>query len=337
MSEFIKFPSIDNHYEQGSTARWTKRFPDLALANFIITEKLDGSNFQVIITADDITCCTRKRTLTIADSFFDYQRTILVNRKTELVKLQKYVQDTEDVENVYVYGEIFGEGVQKRIHYMKGKDFLPFEVRINEKLISIKAAFDLFTSVGIDYNKFWVPVVGVADSLDKALECNVTEVVTAVEGGHIDAELNRNIEGVVIAPFDKVYAFDNFQADEDGNKIFMGESVFRLKKKCKEFNDKMKVKTKELVVFEGSDEYNRLRNIWDGYFNENRLADLFSKEGPIETRKEIGKYIKLLGEDVKEDFLKEHKDAFILLTDIEKKKIMSSAGQNTLPLLQAAL
>ena len=53
--------------------------------------------------------------------------------------------------------------------------------------------------------------------------------------------------------------------------------------------------------------------------------------------KEIGKYIKLLSMDVKEDFLKFHKEDFIQLTDEEKKNIMSSAGQNTLPLLQQAL
>tara|TARA_R110002020_G_scaffold248845_2_gene462838 strand:- start:3770 stop:4780 length:1011 start_codon:yes stop_codon:yes gene_type:complete len=336
MAEFIKFPSIDNHYEQGSTSRWLKRFPDLALAKFIMTEKLDGANFQVIITADNITCCTRKRTLTIADAFFDYQRTILVNRKDELDKLQKYVQETEGVENVYVYGEIFGQGVQKRIHYMDGKDFLPFEVRVNEKLISIKDAHTLFESVGINYHEFWVPIVGFTDNLNEALLWNVTEVPTAIEGS-VDNDLNRNIEGVVIAPFDEVYAFDNFQDDGDGNKIFMGESVFRLKKKCKEFNDKMKTKTKEVVIFEGSDEFNRLNILWSGYFNENRLADLFSKEGPIETRKEIGKYIKLMGEDVRADFLKDHQDDFILLTDMEKKRIMSSVGERTLPLLQAAL
>ena len=44
-------------------------------------------------------------------------------------------------------------------------------------------------------------------------------------------------------------------------------------------------------------------NIWSGYINENRLADLFSKYGEIQSNAEIGKYIKLMLEDAKEDFL----------------------------------
>jgi Rnl2 family RNA ligase len=268
--------------------------------------------------------------LSISDSFFDYQRTVLVDCKTQIEALQRYiVENNEGVEQIHIYGEIFGEGVQKRIHYMKGKKFLPFEVRLNEKLLSIKEALDLFQSLEI--GDWWVPILKIADSLDEALQTEVSDVLTLVEG-EVQKDLNRNIEGVVIAPYDNLFAFDNYEQD-----VFMGESVFRLKKKCKEFNDKMKVKTKEIKVFEGSEEYVRLQTIWNGYFNENRLADLFSKEGPITEMKEIGKYIKLMGDDVKEDFFKEHKEAFILLTDAEKKKIMGSVGQNTLPLLKAVL
>jgi hypothetical protein len=99
----------------------------------------------------------------------------------------------------------------------------------------------------------------------------------------------------------------------------------------------MKVKTKEYKPFKGSDEYVRLQNIWNGYFNDNRLQDLFSKEGRISEMGEIGKFIKLMTQDVREDFLNDHKEEFILLNDKEKKKIMSSAGQNTVPLLKAEL
>jgi Rnl2 family RNA ligase len=327
---FIKFPSIDNHYQEGSTKKWVQRFPELPLSKFIITEKLDGSNLQVIITKDEVQCASRRQMLSISDSFFDYQRTVLVDCKTQIEALQRYiVENNEGVEQIHIYGEIFGEGVQKRIHYMKGKKFLPFEVRLNEKLLSIKEALDLFQSLEI--GDWWVPILKIADSLDEALQTEVSDVLTLVEG-EVQKDLNRNIEGVVIAPYDNLFAFDNYEQD-----VFMGESVFRLKKKCKEFNDKMKVKTKEIKVFEGSEEYVRLQTIWNGYFNENRLADLFSKEGPITEMKEIGKYIKLMGDDVKEDFFKEHKEAFILLTDAEKKKIMGSVGQNTLPLLKAVL
>ena len=329
MSKFIKFPSIDNHYQGGATERWKREFPELPISKFAITEKLDGSNLQLIITADEVKAASRRHMLDLEESFFDYQRTVLINCKPQIEAIQKHITDN-NLENVYVYGEIFGQGVQKRIDYCEGKQFLPFEVRIDNELISIKDARDLFGKLGI--SEWWVPLIEVVDSLDEALEFNVNKVPTRiVEAERIfktDKELNKNIEGVVIAPYDKVFK----RKQLEGN-----ESVFRLKKKCKEFNDKMKTKTKELKVFNGSEEYNRLRNIWDGYFNENRLADLFSKEGKISEMREIGKYIKLMTVDVREDFLKDHKDAFMLLADDEKKQIMSSAGKNTLPLLQDVL
>ena len=327
MSKYIKFPSIDNHYQTGATNRWIRQFPDLPISQFAIMEKIDGSNLQLIITKDEIKTASRNEILADDNNFFDYKNAVLVDCKDQLDKLQTHINDN-DLDSIHVYGEIFGQGVQKRIQYCDGKGFLPFEVRINEELISIKDARDLFES--IDIKDWWVPLIEVVDSLDEALEFNVNEVPTRIDKGDLkpNGDINRNIEGVVIAPYDKVFCITR-EGEND--------SVFRLKKKCKEFNDKMKTKTKEIVVFEGSEEYNRLRNIWDGYFNQNRLDDLFSKEGRISEMREIGKYIKLMGADVMEDFIKDHKEAWIALDKKEQKHITGSIGANTLPLLQAEL
>lgn len=42
------------------------------------------------------------------------------------------------------------------------------------------------------------------------------------------------------------------------------------------------------------------------YITENRLLSVFSKEGQIQSPKEIGKYIKLLLTDAQDDFLKDN-------------------------------
>ena len=332
---FIKFPSIDNHYQQGVINRWSVRYPELPLSKFIVSEKLDGSNMQVCITADDIKFASRNRTLGDDESFFDYHSVLLNNSATHqiLKDFQEHLKHQPDIDNIYIYGEIYGVGVQKRIDYGDNKDFKAFEMRINGDLISIGEALDLMDYLNITRD-FWVPILGIFDTFAEAYafetavigeDGEAVAIDTTIAIGNLGDGSYRGIEGVVIAPYDRVFAYDNLEG---------GQSVFRMKKKNKEFNDKMSVKTKVVEIFEGSDEYKELHAVWAGYFNDNRLQDLFSKEGKIETPQQIGKYIPLMMNDVKEDFFKEHKDAFIALTDKERKKIISSSAGYTLPLLQ---
>ena len=70
------------------------------------------------------------------------------------------------------------------------------------------------------------------------------------------------------------------------------------------------------------DTANELRDIFQTYITENRLYSVFSKYGQIESVKEIGKYISLLTEDARQDFMKEYKEKFDPLTDREKRNIL---------------
>jgi Rnl2 family RNA ligase len=315
--DFIKLPSITNHHNAKSTRKWISRFPAIDSAKYILTEKLDGSSFQIIISADEVKHATRNRVLELQDSFYDWQR-IISNNQANIDIVQNYVKACADIEVIHVYGEIFGRGIQKRIDYGDNKMFLPFEVRVNHRIIPIKDALDLFETLGIP--DWWVPIVAKEVTLEDALTFEVEDYDSAFAPDGVVSK----VEGVVIAPYDQVFA------DACG-------SVFRMKKKSKMFNDKMKVKHKELVIFEGSDEYVKLQGIWDSYFCPNRLLDLFSKEGMIESQSEIGKFIRLMGEDVREEFFDAYKDAFIELTDAERKRLMSTVGPNTLPLLREHL
>jgi hypothetical protein len=57
----------------------------------------------------------------------------------------------------------------------------------------------------------------------------------------------------------------------------------------------------------------------------------------IEERSDIGKYIKLFLNDVKADFLNDHCETFMSLTDKEKKNLISSSAKLSLNLLNEYL
>lgn len=314
---FLKLPSIKNHTENKSINKWIQKFPAIASAKYILTEKLDGASFQIIITADEVAFGRRTGILKEDEGLYGWQ-TVIPKYQEQIDLLRTYVQaDTNDSTIVRVYGELFGKGIHGRVNYGDDKFFLPFELRINEKVLPIKTAQEFLEDLGIE--NWWSPTVTFTDNLEAALDFEVEGVASKFSD---DPEAMH--EGVVIAPYEEVFTINE-------------GAIFRLKLKTKAFNDKMGTKTKVRKVFKGSDEFCRLKEIWDGYFNENRLIDLFSKHGEIEERSEFGKFIKLLTADVKEDFFAEHKEAFVALPDDEKKVLMSSAGRNTVPLLEAKL
>lgn len=321
---FRKFGSIENSYQNKVIARWSNHFPELTVSKFIVMEKIDGSCMGVYITEDNIVYNSRRKILEETDSFNEYLR-VFAGYQSHLDAIQNYVKTTDGVDSVRIYGEIFGN-VITRVNYGDVNDFKVFEVLVNDTPLTIKTGMDFLTDLGI--NDWWVPVFGIFDNFQDAYDFDIDVDTKAITGTQRTGDnVCNKIEGVVIAPYDVMFSYEH--EDE-------GTSVFKLKKKSEKFNDKASNK-KPYEEFVGSEEYTRLAGIWSGLINENRLLDLFSKEGMIQGPKEIGKYIPKMLADVKEDFFKEHKDAFILLTDTEKKKIISSTASLVVPLLQAHL
>ena len=96
--EFEGFPKI---------ARWSREI--------IITEKLDGTNAQVIIEGDKIGAGSRNRLITPEDDNYGFARWVQENRET-------LIKDLGDGRH---FGEWFGLGIQ-RTYDMKVKQFALF-------------------------------------------------------------------------------------------------------------------------------------------------------------------------------------------------------------------
>jgi Rnl2 family RNA ligase len=331
---FKKFSKIKNSYDKKNILAWERKYADLKGLEYVITEKLDGANFQVIFdSAGNRSYASRNQKLGLESSFFDWQQCVLKQYEEFWDKLSEWVKYCGDAESLHVYGELFGEGVQKRINYGPGKKFLPFSIMMNGMYLDHKSARQVMKMAGIPED-WWVPVVGFVVGLENALQVEVegrlTQIVHPSSVSEGELKGNRYVEGVVVEPYDSPLAIPS---DE-------GESYFRLKIKSEKFCDAMKVKHKKsasLEDFKGGETWEKLKDIWTGMFNQNRLADLFSKEGKISGPEEIGKFIKLMVADVKEDFVNANKDDIINLTDKERKDIFSSAAKLTVPLLKEAL
>lgn len=317
--EFKKFPSLDNHYQNKVIDRWLDNNPELQDIEMLVTEKIDGSNFQIIIDKDGGVTCGKRTSLLAPDEKFSNWQATLTKYDDKLAKLRNYVYENDEIPHLRMYGELYGEGINGRIHYCNDKEIRIFKVLFGDYDAGLKAGLELFTKLGIE--DWWVPIVGKYKLLD-ALKIDVEKMETLVNPD-FETKGNRMSEGVVIEPYEKAY----FSPVGD---------CFILKLKSEAFNDKgSKKKKREPVVY--SDDYSRLLAIWRGYFNKNRLIDLFSKEGEIDDPKDMGRYIKLMLNDAKDDFMKEHKDDFIELEQKEQKQLMGTAGRMIAPMLKEYL
>ncbi len=125
---------------------------------------------------------------------------------------------------------------------------------------------------------------------------------------------NNQAEGVVIQPFSKCYY--------NGR----GER-FVLKAKHPDFGeaDRKKSDWKPPMATDA-------QKLFMTYLNENRILSVFSKHGRIENIRQLGDYIKLVMEDAKADFKREHPEI-----DCFDREVFSWGGKEIVPLLRGHL
>ena len=127
-------------------------------------------------------------------------------------------------------------------------------------------------------------------------------------------------EGVVIKPYDVI------ARNKDDESV-----LFYIKKKDPKFKDrqtKSRDKKKDIPK-----ELDDAQHAFSEFLTDVRLDDVFSKYGPIESKKDIGTYVKYMMNDAKEDFFKECMDLFNMVPDKHKGKVFSIAGKVVAPML----
>ena len=308
--KFEKYSSIENHYMTGTVERFYREHPELETeVMFQLTEKLDGSNVVLSITKDSFKYGKRTSWVGEEESFNDIHN---VMKKDHIVKFVEAVQrEIYDETVVTFYGEIYGEGIQKRIKYCNGKDVKLFEMKINGEWSSPQSMVDFLEIIGCE--EMHVPIIGYVKGLKACLEYDTHFDTKLFEEDDTHKEA-QECEGVVIKPFIHTYFMNN------GKKL-------TIKKKNEKFAEKMGVKVKK------PKEYTESQKEFMEYINENRLLSVISQHGKPVDPSDIGKYIGLLTEDALTDYMKDHD--LEELSKSEKKLLKSVVGKLANPLIKA--
>jgi Rnl2 family RNA ligase len=313
---FHKWPEIENHYNKKNIQRWVDLYPELKDEMYIVLEKIHGTNIQFIIDKDGCKIATRKRILEEGESFYDVWN--VATKYDEFIKrIMNYVNDFDDVEYINLYGELYGQGIQKGVDYCPEKQIRFFGMRMNGILLS-QVEFDHMMDVLEIPIDCCVPLVGMFSNLEDAIDAVNVETLTT----EINMYEGNIAEGVVIQPYYKVY-------------ISPVGATFILKKKAENFKEKArerKVPREPKVL---PPEIAEPKAEFESYITKNRLDNLFSKEGPIEDMKDIGKYIKLMMEDARKDFEKENDISHLRKKD--QKQVFSGGGNIIAKMLKGEL
>ncbi len=300
---FLRWPSIVNTYRQENIDWWTERFPDLLHEQYVIMEKLHGSNFSWAFDIDgSVSPFSRHGALEGKGFGSGGIDALKIAHAIVLDRFRELALSTGRTYNLF--GELFGPGMGKGVKYGDEKRILYFGLMIDGELQPPSIFLDLMNEDEV------VPVLDIVDGLQAALafDPNLDSKILSLE--------DNVCEGVVIQPYNKVY------------KI---QSTFILKKK----NDAFKERESAPKVRVVDEEVEGLNEDFRAYITENRLQSAFSKHGPIESPEQIGQYIRIIMDDAKEDFLGDCPS----VSDLEKarKKAVFNVGSKIAHMLKAHL
>lgn len=250
-----KYFDIENSYQSKYIEDFLSLYPEMENETYIIQEKLDGCNIQIIFDNGTMKIGTRNNL--IDSSFYG------VNIEEFMYKCYPHLIDKfMNCGNViHLYGELYGKGIQNRVNYGEEKYLRFFDLMIDYRLVSQK---ELQTYLSKDD---LVPIIGYSTSLSDALDVSCEELT------FLNPIEDNIMEGIVIKPFNNIYV----------NKY---DNIFMLKKKNDLFSERIKPK-KEI-----DSTLQNWQELFAGYCNVNRIKSIYSKEGVIQKQQEIGKYMK---------------------------------------------
>lgn len=276
---FLPYRSVINHYSEGTIERVKKYYSQ---ENYIATEKIDGANIQfMMIEGKVISIGSRKMKLATVnnglihqlENFKDFKTT--VENGNYIEKIEEYAFSTNKKNGIF-YGELFGEGVVKRMPYTtntkNGKDIVVYAyVDIDNK------NYYALTNKDIDFGL--KPLF--YGTFDELLNKNVEDLKSRYA-----PEQEHGLEGIVIV------LAEPFNAFVDG-------AIPLIKLKTKHFSEK-KIQRKERT---------KMSEILEPYQEEvismvtmNRLENILSHGIKLNDKTDFGNVIKEYLSDLRKEF-----------------------------------
>ena len=309
---FIKFPSIDNVSVIHDDEQLINNIADVDCnCDWVVTEKIDGSNFQLIVTRD---CVEYAKRSAIFDK--DDKTEALTNFAENVDKLnwithqlQRWLREDPYHNNTYqinLYGEYFGTGINNRVFYGEKNYFRWFALAIvpkNYKTVVDQYGNEFIEPIWKDFNFLQttlhclgcgdqlVPVLGRYKTFEQALNHTNDFVSVLTDDQHASKS-----EGVVITPYYLPFEFTDGQTDKHFKLIFKNKSeTFRENQHRPKY-----------ATLEYTSEVEQLKNAFVNYCTLNRMIGLFSKIGNPTKANQISMYIAKFIDDCVEDFVKDY-------------------------------
>jgi len=296
--EFKKYCKIQNSYSEKFIDKIVQEGKDYG--SWIVTEKIHGANFSFWYDGEMFK--TGSRNQFVGGDFYNCQEVIDKYQETVMLAHEAMCKKGDILT---IYGELYGDGVQKGIKY-GSKDFMFFDVRVNNIPLPYGIAM-IISQMGLQS----VPTIATGD-FKSVLEIN-TEFPTV-----LNPELGNICEGVVIAPWEPRFL-------SNGSRVI-------LKKKNKKFLEKKTVrKKKSIPTLDPEDE--PLYNILMQYNTEARANNVASKIGKV-THKEFGKLLGLTVQDMIQDMEADYGIGFKKSVQGDYKGFMKEVNKGVTPIVR---
>lgn len=265
--EFQKYSKIVNAYKQKEINMAQLQYD----GPWIVTEKVHGANFSFWTDGIDVKVASRNQ---FVDETF-YNASDVVEQYRDRIFNFFHSFGFEQGETIAVFGELYGQGIQKEINYGE-KDFIAFDLMHNGKFVE-----SFFDVIADELSNEGIPVIPhkVCHTLEEALEQPNDEPTALSDSGD-------TMEGTVIRPMIE-------QQFGNGKRMIF-------KNKNEKFTEK-KVKNAKIDKPLTDDE-RRIFDLVNEYILESRVANVISKMGTI-TNKDFGNIMKATMDDVREDYM----------------------------------
>lgn len=327
--EFKKYNSIENHYR--------KKYIQLIEAyhgkdEYIVMEKIHGSNFSIWMTADEVKFAKRSTFLKEDEDFFNYKEVYKKN-KANLLKLFDSIVSKYNSNEVVFHGELCGGSyehrdvqrnptaarVQRGVFYSPNNEFFIFDIKVDGKLLPVLEVDSLVKNSGL------IPVPIIAKgSLYQCLDLD-TNFVSMIPGKLKLPTIDDNIvEGIVIKPSTPQFL-------PNGARVI-------IKKKNEKFSEKSTKKVPKVLTPEEIEQLMLSKKIFlhvEPLITENRLRSVVSKIGKVEA-KDFGKILGLFNKDILEDFDKDS-DLLLNINKEDKKRVTKLLNGKTTELIRKNL
>ena len=286
---FIKYPSIENHYNEKFLDKINKRYPNL---RYFITEKIDGMNVQFVFSDGKLVGIYTRNG---QDIFTAKQYSYLYSKLSDIAEYF-LSSNLKDYYNFIVYVELYGNNIQKNINYSQSKDKEWSSYVILDIYLGNENRFLSFDEMENLNLPCFAPVYARDLSLNDALKFDVEDTESIRAKVHYGEKNNIPIvEGVIIRPMVETQRspFDRLIIKYKTNRIREGN------------NTKKHIPTSKISV-EGI----------NNFINKNRISSVLSKES-YELPTQMGKLIN----DVITDAINEYQKLVKKLSDDEIKSV----------------